>query len=411
VFRFIEADLRRHSIGALAIALLIALATALGVVVTLQERAVRLGSARAANAFDLVVGAPGSETQLVLSSVFLQAAPLPLLPGSVFARLSADPRVAWAAPIGFGDFAGDNPIVGTNQALIDGIGGLTEGRTLEKLGDAIAGAQVRMDIGDRFHPMHGQSLGAPAMHGGATYRIVGRMKATGTPWDRAVLVPIEAVWRIHGHGAEEAEGVARVQGSAAGGFDVAAATDPKALSAEDAPGLPAILVKPRTLGDAYRLRLENRNEHTLAVFPGEVLTRLYGTLGDARFILSVVAAGAQALVAAALLLVVTVHVLQRRRQIGALRAFGAPRLVVFAIVWLETVVVVGAGLLAGFGIGWLAARLLSSVLSRASGIAFPVEFVGGDVLRLIVLLGVSGLVAIVPAMLAYRQSPASALWA
>src|SRR5262249_38376083 len=158
---------------------------------------------------------------------------------------------------------------------------------------------VRMDVGARFHPMHGQSLGAPEMHGGATYRIVGRMNATGTPWDRAILVPIEAVWRIHGHG----EGGSPGAGQEAGAFDPDAPIDPKALSDPDAPGLPAILVKPRTFGDAYRLRQEYRTEHTLAVFPGEVLTRLYGTLGDARLILSVVAAGAQALVAAALLLV------------------------------------------------------------------------------------------------------------
>lgn len=125
MFRFIAADLRRHWIGVLAIVLIIALATALGVVVTLQERALRLGSARAAGAFDLVIGAPGSETQLVLSSVFLQAAPLSLMPGSVLASLAKDPRVAFAAPIGFGDFVEASPIIGTTQPLIDGFGGLS----------------------------------------------------------------------------------------------------------------------------------------------------------------------------------------------------------------------------------------------------------------------------------------------
>ena len=86
---FILADLRRGWPGALAIGLIVALATALGIVVTLEERALRLGSARAANAFDLLIGAPGSETQLVLSSVFLQPAPLPLLSGGFRRLLSA----------------------------------------------------------------------------------------------------------------------------------------------------------------------------------------------------------------------------------------------------------------------------------------------------------------------------------
>ena len=56
MLRFIAADLRRHWIGVAAVALLIALATALGVAVTLSERALRLGSAQAADAFDLVIG-------------------------------------------------------------------------------------------------------------------------------------------------------------------------------------------------------------------------------------------------------------------------------------------------------------------------------------------------------------------
>ena len=59
---FILADLRRFWSGALAVVVLIALSVALSVTVTLQERAVRLGSARAAEKFDLLVGAAGSET-------------------------------------------------------------------------------------------------------------------------------------------------------------------------------------------------------------------------------------------------------------------------------------------------------------------------------------------------------------
>ena len=133
------------------------------------------------------------------------------------------------------------------------------------------------------------------------------------------------------------------------------------------------------------------------------------SLGDARFILSAVAAGAQGLVAAAILLVVTIHVLQRRRQIGALRAFGAPRGVVFAIVWLESFVIVGIGVIAGFGLGYLAVRLGSAMLAKEAGFALPVELRAGDLAAVAVLLAVTAAASLVPALLAYRQSPASAL--
>lgn len=422
MFRFIAADLRRHWIGVLAVTLILALAVALGVVVTLQERALRLGSARAAAAFDLVVGAPGSETQLILSAVFLQPAPLPLMPGSVLAGLLADPRVAWAAPVGFGDFVDDFPIVGTTQALVDGLGRLTEGRAFARLGEAVVGAAVPKAMGAAFHPMHGQIQGPAEVHGGISYTIVGRLAPTGTPWDRAVLVPIEAVWRVHGQEADAAAEAAghgeepRPRGLSDAhqrhrdfAPDLDRPIRPEAFADPAAPGLPAIVVKPRTIADAYKLRRDYRGEHTLAVFPGEVLTRLYATLGDARQVVALIAVGAQGLVGAAILLLVVVHVLQRRRQIGALRAFGAPRLVVFAIVWLEVLALLGAGLLAGAGLGYLAARLVSRALEGASGIALPVAFAPADAGVLALVFAVGALAATIPALLAYRQSPAAAL--
>ncbi|GLK86369.1 FtsX-like permease family protein [Ancylobacter defluvii] len=430
MFRLVAADLRRNALGALAIVLIVAFAAALGVAVTLQERALRLGSARAAAAFPVVVGAAGSETQLMLSAVFLQPAPLGLVPGKVLSSLAADPRVAWAAPVGFGDFVEDYPIVGTTQALIDGLGGLRGGQGFTRLDQAVVGAAVQLRTGDRFHPLHGQASSGGHMHGETTYEVVGRLAPTGTPWDRAVLVPIEAVWRTHGmeaHAGEEHAGEEHADDPHAGDAHVeethteaavagaGPAADPHAgvdaarVTAAGAPGVPAIVVKPRSIADAYKLRQEWRTDTTLALFPAEVLTRLYATLGDARRVLSAVAMGAQALVAAAILLVILLHVGQRRRQIGALRAFGAPRLAVFAVVWMEGFALLGLGLLAGVGLGYGAALAIAARLQAQSGVALPVLFTADDLTPLLLLAGATAVLATIPALLAYRQSPAAAL--
>lgn len=430
MLHFILADLARNRVGVVILVLLVALATALGVAVTLQERALRLGSARAAAPFDLVIGAPGSETQLVLSSVFLQPAPLPLMPPGVLAALRADPRVEAAVPVGFGDFVETHPVVGTTSDAIAMLGGLSEGTGFDHFGDAVAGAQVGRAVGSTFRPFHGNAGEAGEVHAEVEYRIVGRLAPTGTPWDRAILVPIQAVWDVHAdHGHEEGGEESHAdeeEGHEHGeeghghadehdhdhdheGAFASRPVDEAALAGSDNPGVPAIVVKPKTLADAYNLRQQYRADDTLAVFPAEVLTRLYGTLGDARRVLSVVAAGAQALVAAAILMVVAVHVLQRRRQIGALRAFGAPRAVVLAIVWLEAFIVLLAGLLLGFAVGYAGVRVLSHRLGEASGIAMPVEFQPADGWMLLVFLSLTALVTLVPALIAYRQSPAQAL--
>lgn len=472
---FILADLRRLWLGGIVVVLLVALATALGVAVTLQERSLRLGSARAADKFDLVIGAAGSETQLILSSIFLQAAPLPLVDGAVLTKLAADPRVAWAAPVGFGDSFAGYPIVGTTTSLVSNTtSGFAEGRMFALEGEAILGAAVDLSLGAEIKPMHGTAETGGHTHTEIAYKVVGKLQPTGTPWDRAILVPIQAVWHVHGlghdHGHDEghedghagahdeehhhgdghdhahegeehhedgdthAEGEAdhaeaavqlvvsqrqkhalalgpatsaHVESDHQGGIDADAPI--VETFGEGTPGLPAILVKPKTIADAYRLRQEYRTGNTLGVFPGEVLTGLYATLGDAKMVLSAVAAGSQGLVAAALVLVTVIHVGQRRRQIGALRAFGAPRGSVFAIVWLELFLLVVLGVGIGFLVGLGAAHIGAQLFTAKSGVILPVGFTREDLRLALFLLGFAAVLSAIPALLAYRQSPAAAL--
>ena len=425
---FILADLRRLWLGGAVVVLLVALATALGVAVTLQERSLRLGSARAADKFDLVIGAAGSETQLILSSIFLQAAPLPLVDGAVLTRLAADPRVAWAAPVGFGDSFAGYPIVGTTTNLVSNTTpGFAEGKMFALEGEALLGAAVNLSVGAEVKPMHGSAETGGHTHTEIAYTVVGRLQPTGTPWDRAILVPIQAVWHVHGLGADHEEGHGEGDADAHAGEHQHAddhdhahedgehhgGIDPDAPIVENfgdgLPGLPAILVKPKTIADAYRLRQEYRSGNTLGVFPGEVLTGLYATLGDARTVLSAVAAGSQGLVAAALMLVTVIHVGQRRRQIGALRAFGAPRASVFAIVWLELFFLVVLGVGIGFLLGLGAAHIGAQLFTAKSGVILPVGFTAEDLRLALFLMGFAAILAAIPALLAYRQSPAAAL--
>lgn len=426
MIRFIVSDIKRLWSGSVVVILLVAMATALGVTVTLQERALRLGTARAADKFDLVLGAAGSETQLVLSSVFLQSAPLPLVSGATLAALSSDPRVAWAGPVGFGDSFAGYPIVGTTNALIENAsGGLAEGQGLEDGKDAVIGSAVDLPLGAEIKPMHGAAEEGGHTHTEIVYHVEGRLKPTGTPWDRAILVPISSVWHIHGMGSDEhdhdhdhePEKSEKLQEHDQHDHDHAhedgrdhevAGGLTETFSAET-PGVPAILVKPRSIADAYKLRQQYRQGNTLAVFPGEVLTKLYATLGDAREVLSFVAIGAQLLVAASLILVTLTHIVQRRKQIGALRAFGAPRSSISLIVWVELFTLFASGIALGFAIGFVAAKTITGILVARSGVAMPVEFAGSDLIQLCVLLSAAAALAILPAWLAYRQSPVEAL--
>ncbi|MBJ7222985.1 MULTISPECIES: ABC transporter permease [unclassified Brenneria] len=405
-WRLIWVDWRRLWPGVVVVVLLIATATALSIAVSLQERALRMGSAKAADRFDLIVGAPGSETQLVLSSVFLQPSALTLIPAHIVDDLTKNPLVAWAAPVAFGDFYQDMPIVGTTAPLAtdNGKRRLLAGRVFNADFEAVVGAHTGLALGDTFSPIHGQvgQEGAHA-HEEVNYTVVGILPADGSAWDKAILVPISAVWRVHGVQPPPADD-AQDEGHS---HDEHAERD--AGDHAHQAGVPAIVVKPKSIAGAYQLRSLYRTHATQAVFPGEVLVKLYSLLGDIRQLLIYISLGTQGLVGVAVAMVAVVHLRQRQKQIGALRAFGAPRYGVFALVWCGLMSLVSAGVLLGIGIGYAAAQVIAQAMSEKSGFVLPVTLEQDDVAFVLILLLVAAMLLTVPAMLAYRQSPAAAL--
>lgn len=395
----VTANLKRRPVYAIAVVVLIGLAVALGVAISAQERALRKGGAAAADSFDLVIGAPGSETQLVLTTVFLQPAALPLIPGDLLKALAADPRVAAAAPVAFGDFHRGMPVIGTTVDMVRRFGALTiaDGRIFAARDEVVVGADAMVGIGYSFHPSHGAVAEAEHVHDGDTYTVVGRLARTGSPWDRALLVPIESVWETH----------ALPGGHESHADDTGHVGPP--WSATPLAGVPSIVVKPRSVADAYSLRNQYRRGGTMAVFPGEVLVSLYAVMGDARGVLSLIAIGTQALVVAAILLAVLLTVAQRSRQIAVLRALGASRTYIFLAIWLETAMLIFAGAMLGLLVGWAGASLIATMFHARTGVELSVMLTANELYLALALIAVGGLLALLPAWIAYRLPVAAAL--
>jgi putative ABC transport system permease protein len=338
-FPLVFAEMRRNPLGCAAIVALIALATAAGVVVSAQERALRTASTHAAERFDLIVGAAGSPTQLVLTTVYLQPAQLDLLPAETLRRLEDEPGVKTLAPVAVTDSYRGHSIVGTTAAFA-GARGVFEGRMFAKPDEAVVGADAPLPLGETIHPAHGtaaENIIENHEHA-AGLMVVGRLERTGTPWDRAILVPIEALWAMHGGDAQTGRA-------------------------------PAIVVTPRTVADAYRLRTKYRAADTVALFPAEVLLPLYSLLGDVRAMLGTMAAIFELLLMAAVLLVIVAVLAARRQGIGVLRALGAPPQFVAATVWLEGALLIGLGIATGALLGAGLLQAASAYASSRTGLA------------------------------------------
>ncbi len=397
----IKATVARHRGTYLLFVILVAVATAIGVGITAQEAALRNGSARAADKFDLVIAAPGSQTDVVLAAIYLRPGTVPLVAPNIVAQALADPHAKIAAPLGFGDSLRDSPIVGTVAAFVDHLsGGLQEGRLFATENEAVAGAAAPVVIGRSFHPEHGlheDGDDESEHHQHATnVTVVGRMKPTGTPWDNSIIVPIELVWRVHG----------LPTGHAEDDTSIGPPFVPSRVS-----GVPAIIIKPDTLAAAYGLRNVYRTPLSMAFFPAEALLRLYEVLGDIRELMGWMALATEGLVVLAMLAGVMAILTLHRRQFGVLRALGAPRLYIFLCVWGQIAFIAITGALFGLVLGTGAVLVVSHMITRATGIVLPAE-IGTDELLLVAGMVVFGLlVSTVPAFIVHRQSVVQALTA
>jgi putative ABC transport system permease protein len=243
------------------------------------------------------------------------------------------------------------------------------------MGEAVLGSEVRLRMGEEFFAAHGRAgdKHAPGeedededehRHDNGAFVVVGRMPATGSPFDRAILVPIESVWAIHGQPVGHSGSHSRLGPPYDG----------------EVPGVPAVVVRPKQVADAYQLRSEYRHNGALALFPAEVLTSIYQSLGDVRDLLVAASAANNLLLLASILMLATILVGLRRRRYAVLRALGATRTFVALTIWggLVSLLAIGAslGLLLGFG----AARLLSTWMQMRSGLALAPALGDGEIL-------------------------------
>jgi putative ABC transport system permease protein len=395
----VVAMLRRFAGVNAVFILLIAISVAVGIGLTAQERALRQGSAAAAAKFDLVVGAPGSEITLMLAAVYLQPSDVPLITGAQYAALAAADGVTLAAPIAFGDSFDGAPVVGTTAEFVSYIAGpLTDGAMFTKPGEAVAGAYAPVAVGDTFLPIHGESeahakgdhhTDEDAEEHAAPTLITGRMAPTGTPWDRAILVPVEAVWQVHGLANGHAPGD---DGHLGAPFDAAYF-----------PGTPAVLVRATGISALYALKSQFTTADTMAVFPGTVLAQLHSLMRDVRTAMSLLALVTQALVGLAVLAGLMILGRLYTRHLALLRALGAPRRFVFAVVWSYSAVLILIGAALGLALGWAAATGLSALITARTDVLVTARLGWTEVHLVAGFVSLTLLFATLPAFAALRR--------
>jgi putative ABC transport system permease protein len=365
---------------------LVALSVGLGVGLIAQERGLRQASARVAAKFDLILAAPGDEIAMLMATVYLQPTDAPLLDGAIWDQVNrAAGNTALTAPIAYGDSWQGHPLVGGVAPFVTHLAGdLAEGRMFATNWQAVIGARVSLSVGARLSPAHGEGPAAEHdAHDGVEFEITGRMAPTGSPWDDAIITPIESVWLTHGLGNGHTE---------AETDHIGPPFDPAYF-----PGTPAILIATPDLAQAYGLQAQFATERSMAFFPGAVLARLHGLMGNLREVMSVLSLGTQILVAASVMAGLIVLSRLFARRLALLQALGAPARMIFALVWAYAALLLGLGAALGLGVG------LSAVLSARSGLLIQPHLGWSELHLVAAYFTLALLVALVPAALALTR--------
>ncbi|MEM7305348.1 MAG: ABC transporter permease [Planctomycetota bacterium] len=408
----VRRSLRQHALSTFVTVLSAALGSGLVMAVFVVAEQSERAFAGGPVGFDAVLGARGSQLQLVLNTVFhLETSP-GNIPWSLYQEVKSDRRVDLAIPYAVGDNYRGYRIVGTTQEMFTEFE-YQEGEKFELrpggeifeplLADAVIGSTVAADLGLRvgseIQPFHGLQFDESLQHN-EVYRVVGVLKPTNSPSDRVVWIPIEGIFRMGGH---VLRGTGEVYQAESG---VAIPDEHKEVSAV------MLKFKGGNSTGMYFDNLINRQGKvaTLAWPIGSSMAELFDKLGWVNRILSMVAYLVVAVAAGSILASLYNTMNERRREFAILRALGARRSTVFSAIVLEAGTIAGLGALLGFAFYFAVLAAAAGIVREQTGVVIE-QFAWHPVLLWtplgMLLLG--ALAGCLPAYKAYATDVASNL--
>lgn len=438
------------------------LSMALGVAVMIAVLVVHSVSVRQfeqdAEGYHLIVGAKGGKLQLVLNTVYHLSKPIENIPYAYYkdfidGRFADYTRVA--VPFCLGDsFTTDEDsfrIVGTNPDLFNKLpyGNLPDGSPKyyafqeggrnfrhEAFFEAVIGSvvarQAGLKVGDRFNATHG--LGGDDLHKEDAFTVVGILEPTGTANDRALFANMEGFYLLAGHELSREQANQRRRAMAAERVeDMAAvpADTPELEPTQDERSAPSAANNSKRQPLAEDLRevtailvwleddalvgpvetMINEGHIAQAVAPVQEITvlldRIIGPLHIVLLVLTVLI-----VVVAGISILVSIYnsMNERSHDIAVMRALGASRGAVMAIVLFESILLSVVGGLAGIVLGHGLIAAVSPYAEARTGVSL--HFFQFDTWELVVipsLVVLASLVGLLPAVAAYRTDVAKSL--
>lgn len=337
-----------------------------------------------ADATPLVVGAQGSRYDLVLNALYFRGR-VPRPTSWAELRSIAASGLGLPVPLLARRTVSGLPLVGTSLDYFRMRGlALAEGELPAELGDAVLGAGAARALGVAAGgkvltdqgSLYDLSLGYPLR-----LSVVGVLAQSGTPDDGAVFCDVKTAWVVegigHGHVAAEEEGTERVLARRDDEVVLGAATveyteiTPENAAAFHFHGEPtefpltAVLVEPAGERGATLLKGRYRvAEAAQALVPRDVVDELLGLVLRLKLFFDANAVLVGLSTALFLVLLVSLSIRVRRRELETLERIGIARAAMARLLATELLLV----LLAGVGLGLAAGRLAADWIAGSYGL-------------------------------------------
>ena len=359
--------------------------------------------------YDAVLGAKGSELQLVLNTVFhLETSP-GNIPWSLYQAVKARGDVRYAIPYALGDNLYGYRIVGTTREIFE-VFEFQDGQRFRFQGngqpfdegyqEAVIGSVVAEKLGlkrgDTFRPYHGlQYLPGSAPHQ-ELYKITGVLEPTNTANDGVIWIPIEGVFRMEGHKLDS--GTKEVERGA--------------LIPDDWKEVSAVMIKYTSpiRGKFMQDEVRRGSAATLAWPIASVLGTFFLKIGWITKVLLYVAYLVVIVAGFGLLASIYNTMNERRREFAILRALGARKRTVFSAIVLEASTIALLGSLLGYLV--YGGILLGSaiVIRQQTGVVLDLTSLHPSLLWTpLGMVAVGALAGIIPAAKAYSTDVARTL--
>lgn len=355
--------------------------------------------------YDAVVGAKGSQLQLVLNSIYH----LEQSPGNIswelYQSLKQNRMVKTAIPMAVGDNYYGYRIVGTTGEIFtheENAIALSKGKLFDEsksqaLVGSIVAEKTGLKVGDKIKPYHGLTFNPEEMHDNE-FEIVGILENTNTPNDRVIWIPINSFYRMDGH-------VLRGSGN-----------DFEAKYQKEIPDehkeVSAVLVEFRSPLLAQRIAAQiNRGTQATIAYPvATVMLDLFDKVGWVHKVLEMVT-WLIMLVAAATVLVSIYNTLNdRRREFAILRSLGAPGSNLVNIILSQAFILSLLGVAGGFVFYGTILTVAGQIIRAQTGVLIEI-FRFSHILWFgpVTMILMSLFVALIPAFKAYKTDVAENL--